>query len=104
MGILDSCRITRGTVLSVDITTATVSSRQLAWDGYELALLEPIVRHVDIGSEENTGLAGLACGQHVATHWGRVCGVLTLQQVDKLAQSTHRQIRVTNRRLTRQRQ
>ncbi|EUA52055.1 DUF6390 family protein [Mycobacterium xenopi] len=102
--VLDNCRISWGKVLSVDSTTATVYSRQLAWDGHELKLTTPVVRHAEIGVEANIGLPRLTPSRHVAIHWGKVCDVLTLQQVNRLAQSTHRQIRVTNRRLARQRQ
>ncbi|KAA8957069.1 DUF6390 family protein [Mycobacterium sp.] len=101
--ILDNCRITWGKVLSVDTTTAKVCARQLAWDGQGLALTTPVVRNVEIDAEENIGPPALTPCQHVAIHWGRVCDVLTPRQVDRLAQSTHRQIRVTNRRLARQR-
>lgn len=99
LSVLDNCRITWGKVLSTDATVATVRCRQLAWDGSKLALTTPVVRQVEVGSELHTGVAELAPDQHVAIHWGRVCGVLTLEQIDRLARSTHRQIRVTNRRL-----
>lgn len=101
VSVLENCRISWGKVLSVDATTATVCSRQLAWDGHELTLKAPTVRQVEIGIEASTAIPRLTPGQHVAMHWGRVCDVLTRQQVDALAQSTHRQIRVTNRRLAR---
>lgn len=102
VSVLDNCRITWGKVLSTDAMTAKVCCRQLAWDGDELALTPRAVRRVEVGIEANPGLTELAPCQHVAIHWGRVCGVLTPHQVDRLAQSTHRQIRVTNRRLARQ--
>ncbi|MBS4727580.1 hypothetical protein MSM1_04185 [Mycobacterium sp. SM1] len=103
LNVLDNCRITWGKVLSVDATTVTVHSRRLSWNGSELGLTAPIARDIGIGGDDDSGLPRLAPRQHVAIHWGRICDVLTPQQVDKLAQSTHRQIRVTNRRLARQR-
>jgi hypothetical protein len=102
--VLENCRISWGKVLSVDSTVATVRCRHLAWDGRELTLAPPLALPVEIENERHAGLPELMPGEFVAMHWGRVCGVLTLEQIDRLARSTHRQIRVTNRRLARQRQ
>src|SRR5262249_15922538 len=74
VSVLDNCRISWGKVLSVDAATATVYCRPLVWDGDGRALTPPIVRHVTGSTEECTGLPEPAPCQHVAIHWGRVCG------------------------------
>jgi hypothetical protein len=38
-------------------------------------------------------------GDEIAIHWGRLCGRLQPDQIQALADSTSRQLDVTNRRL-----
>jgi len=42
----------------------------------------------------------VAVGDEVALHWDRLCGQLKPDQITALADSTTRQIHVTNQRLT----
>jgi hypothetical protein len=41
----------------------------------------------------------VAAGDEVALHWGRLCGRLQSDQIQALAESTDRQLRLTNQRL-----
>jgi hypothetical protein len=43
----------------------------------------------------------VSVGDEVAVHWGRLCGRLHPDQVRVLANSTDRQLRVTNDRVAR---
>ena len=103
LNVLDNCRITWGTVLSSDGATLTVRCRRLLYDDTDkLTLSGHITRVIENGVGDRPAAAEAGPGDHVALHWGRVCDRLTFDQLDTLAQSTHRQLRVTNRRLTRE--
>ncbi|CQD23024.1 hypothetical protein BN1232_05835 [Mycobacterium lentiflavum] len=100
MAVLDNCRISWGTVLSTDGTTAVVQCRRLGWDGSALSLSADSTRRVDIGFEASShGSPAVAAGETVALHWGRVCGRLDTEQVNALASSTEHQLHATNPRL-----
>lgn len=97
--VLDSCRITWGTVLSRSNDAIEVLCRRLAWDGRALALAEPAPRLLDVWADGYCAVPDVAAGDDVAVHWGRLCGRLQPDQVRALAESTDRQLRVTNDRL-----
>ena len=101
LNVLDSCRITWATVLSRDIDEVAVSCRRLAYTGGRLVLAEPGTRRLAIWTDGYSAVPDVAVGDEVAVHWGRLCGRLTAKQIRALAQSTDRQLRVTNRRLAR---
>jgi hypothetical protein len=95
LNILDNCRISWGTVVSVqDDTTAEVKRQRLQWDGTALFLGEVTTHRVELGIPA-------ADGDLVAVHWDRVCDRLTPSQARTLEHSTLRQLRVTNDRLRR---
>lgn len=100
LSVLDSCRISWGTVVSVDGDhegVVDVERRRLRWDGSALTLSDPVVDAVHIGPEADG--ARLSEGDRVAVHWDRICDRLTQAQVDELSQSTRRQLTVTSLRL-----
>lgn len=97
--VLDSCRISWGTVLSRDETDAEVRSRQLEIHSGMLTMSAPAVTRVPIRVDGYTAVPDLAVGDEVALHWGQVCGRLEPRQVRALEASTVRQLRVTNQRL-----
>ncbi|WP_269745727.1 DUF6390 family protein [Mycobacterium celatum] len=97
--ILDNCRITWGTVVSRGGGTVEVSCRRLLWDGRALELSEPSPRSLDIWVDGYSAVPDVAVGDDVAIHWGRLCGQLRPEQIEALAVSTARQLRVTNQRL-----
>ncbi|MGH3562545.1 MAG: DUF6390 family protein [Mycobacterium sp.] len=99
--VLDNCRITWGTVLSRDGDDVEVSCRALLWDGDALNLSEPVPRRLAVWVDGYAAVPDVAAGDDVAVHWGRLCGRLSQQQVQALADSTGRQLRVTNQRLAR---
>lgn len=98
--VLDSCRIRWGTVLSRNGDEIEVRSRRLTYAHGALGLGDPTVQRLTLP----TGYAELpdvAEGDEVALHWDRVCDRLDPEQVRVLAQSTLRQLELTNRRLAR---
>ncbi|GFG76601.1 hypothetical protein MBOT_39660 [Mycobacterium botniense] len=101
LNVLDNCRITWGTVLSRDGDGVEVLCRRLVWDGQSLHLSDPAPRRLDVWADGYSAVPDVAVGDEIAIHWGRVCGRLQPQQVEVLADATHRQLRVTNHRLRR---
>ncbi len=99
LNVLDSCRITWGTVLSRDGTDVEVFCRRLVWDGHALALSEPSARRLDIWADGYSAIPDVAVGDEIAIHWDRLCGRLQPGQLRALADSTARQLGVTNQRL-----
>jgi len=97
--VLDSCRITGGTVLSRSGDAIEVLCRRLVLDGRALGLAEPAPRLLDVWADGYCAVPDVAAGDDVAVHWGRLCGRLQPDQVGALAESTDRQLRVTNDRL-----
>ncbi|GFG55690.1 hypothetical protein CQY20_08405 [Mycolicibacterium agri] len=93
VSVLDNCRISWGTVISVEGDTATVEGRKLRWQDSALSLTAPthLTATVEIGA--------VAPDELVAMHWGRVCDQLSVEQVARLEESTVLQLAVTNRRL-----
>lgn len=101
LGVLDNCRITWGTVLSVSGDQVEVSCQKLLWDGRALTLSDPSARLLDIWADGYSAVPDVAVGDRVAVHWGRLCGRLSAEQVGALSESTDRQLRVTSERLAR---
>ena len=101
LGVLDNCRITWGTVISRTADNVETMCQKLLWDGEALMLSEPSARLLDVWADGYSAVPDVAVGDQVAVHWGRLCGRLQPEQVRALADSTHRQLRVTSRRLAR---
>jgi hypothetical protein len=99
LSVLDNCRITWGTVRSRDDDNVEVSCCRLALDGQALTLSEPLARRLDVWADGYSAVPDVAVGDEVAIHWGRLCGRLQSGQIQALADSTSRQLDVTNRRL-----
>jgi hypothetical protein len=99
LSVLDNCRITRGTVLSRDGDDVEVMCQGLAWDGQALTLSEPSARRLDVWADGYSAVPDVAVGDEIAIHWGRLCGRLQPDQIHALADSTSRQLHVTNQRL-----
>jgi Family of unknown function (DUF6390) len=99
LAVLDNCRITWGTVVSRDGEHVEVLCRKLIWDGAALRLSEPSQRRLEVWAEGYSAVPDVAVGDEVALHWGRLCGRLGPRQVEALADSTDRQLRVTSQRL-----
>ncbi|CAM4399946.1 hypothetical protein MB901379_01675 [Mycobacterium basiliense] len=99
LNVLDNCRITWATVVSRTGEAVEASCRRLIFDGQTLGLSEPSVRSLDVWADGYSAVPDVGVGEEVAVHWGRLCGRLRPEQVRALADSTHRQLRVTNQRL-----
>ena len=100
LSVLDNCRITWGTVISRDGDDVKGDvSGGLAWDGQALTLSEPSARVLDVWADGYSAVPDVAVGDEIAIHWGRLCGRLQPDQIQALADSTSRQLDVTNQRL-----
>lgn len=99
--VLDSCRITWGTVLDRTDTEIALRCRRLHWDGQRLGLSPETVRHMPIRVDGYAAVPDVSGGERVAVHWGRLCGRLDEAQVPALEAGTVRQLEATNRRLAR---
>lgn len=102
LAVLDNCRITWGTVLSTDGASAVISCQRLGWDGVSLSLSGVLTRRVELDDRTSVGISPVTAGDLVAVHWDRICGRLTDEQVQTLADTTHCQLQATNRRLSQQ--
>ncbi|RDH78334.1 hypothetical protein DVS77_10570 [Mycolicibacterium moriokaense] len=98
LSVLDNCRISWGTVVSTQATTATVLTPRLRWSSSVLSLSAPVEHIVDTQEGPGGGIA-VAPGDLVALHWGQVCDRLTPEQLARLKDGTDRQLRATSRRL-----
>lgn len=94
LSILDNCRISLGTVVSVTGKTAVVMSPRLRWDRSTLSLSSPIETHAELRRD-----IALEPGDLVSLHWGQVCEHVTPEQAARLKDCTDRQLRATTRRL-----
>jgi hypothetical protein len=99
LSVLDNCRITCGSVLSRIGGQVDVMCQGLAWDGRALTLSQPSARRLDVWADGYSAMPDVAAGDEVALHWGRLCGRLQSDQIQALADSTNRQLRLTNQRL-----
>ncbi|MFE7741046.1 DUF6390 family protein [Nocardia sp. NPDC057455] len=97
--VLDSCRITWGTVLDRSGGEVALRCRKLRWDGERLTLSAETSESVPIRVDGYAALPDVAAGEQVAVHWGRLCGRLDDARVRTLEAGTVRQLEVTNRRL-----
>jgi hypothetical protein len=101
LSVLDNCRIGWGTVYSRDGDGVEVMCQGLAWEGRALTLSEPSARQLDVWTDGYSAVPDVAVGDEIAIHWGRLCGRLQPDQIQALADSTSRQLDVTNQRLAR---
>ena len=86
-------------VLSRDGDDVEVMCQGLAWDGQALTLTEPSARRLDVWADGYSAVPDVAVGDEIAIHWGRLCGRLQPDQIQALANSTTRQLQLTNQRL-----
>ena len=100
LSVLDNCRINWGTVVSRDGDEVEVSCCRLTYDGHALNLSEPSACRLDVWADGYSAIPDVAAGDEVAIHWGRLCGRLQSDQIQALADSTTRQLRTTNQRLS----
>jgi hypothetical protein len=99
VSVLDNCRIIWGTVLSRIGDQVEVMCQGLAWDGHALTLSEPSARVLDVWVDGYSAVPDVAASDEIAIHWDRLCGRLQPDQIRALADSTNRQLHLTNQRL-----
>ncbi|WP_202868477.1 DUF6390 family protein [Kribbella sindirgiensis] len=92
--VLDSCRISWGTVLAAAGDTAVVRIRPLRYDSGRLRLGEPVARHLKLHQPVDLG-------SQVSVHWNWICGVLTPAQRENLRRITDEQLSLVNNALGR---
>jgi len=95
--ILDLCRTTPATVVSVDGESAEVIARPLHWDGRALALAEPAPRTVQFRKDGLGFVPTLEPGDRVSLHWDFVCDVITPQAEHAMLRATHLSLLAVNR-------
>jgi len=98
--VLDSCRITCGTVIEVRAEYVVVRARPLTYDG-ALHLGDEQDRPVRHRAAGGSFVPDLRRGDTVAVHWDFVCDRLTPEDTDRLQHWTGWQLAQTNRRLER---
>lgn len=99
--VLDSCRISWGTVVAVDGEAADVRMQPLHYDNGRLRLGDPVVRRMLAGSRGYRLAHGVQLGDAVSLHWNWICDVLTGDQVSELRKATTQVLRLVNRGLGR---
>jgi Family of unknown function (DUF6390) len=87
--VLDSCRISWGSVISAD--PVVVLRRPLTWDGRVLALGEPAPCEVSPGF-----VTGLCPGEWVSMHWNCVCDRLPAPRLRALRHYSTRHLALYN--------
>jgi Family of unknown function (DUF6390) len=97
--VLDSCRISWGTVTAVDGDDAEVWARRLRYDDGRLRLGEPAVRRVRAGSRGHRLARVIRAGDQVSVHWDWICDVLTGTQAVSLRTATTNLLSLVNRAL-----
>ncbi len=98
--VLDRCRIRWGEVVAIDGDGATIRCRTLVWDGRSLGLGEPAEERVDATIEGHATVPDLDIGDHVALHWGWICGALEDDQEGYLSAVTLRHLELVNATIT----
>ena len=96
---LDHCRISWGTVASVNGATVALDRPPLQLSEGKLALGAPQRVHVTRLVDGKGFVADVLPGDQVAVHWGWVCERLSPAQVGNLARYTDHHIRLANRNL-----
>lgn len=98
--VLDSCRITYGTVTEVREDDVLVRARPLTYDG-TLRLGAEQDRPARYRVDSGTFVADLRVGDRVGVHWDFVCDRLSADEADRLEHWTRWQLERTNERLGR---
>ncbi len=96
--VLDSCRISHGTIVEVRSDDVIVRSRPLTFDGalhFGAERDRPVRQRVAGG----TFVSDLHVGDLVAVHWDFVCDRLTSEEAERLEYWTNWQLERTNPRL-----
>jgi hypothetical protein len=97
LGVLESCRVSWGRVLSLDGDTAVVAAAPLCWDGASLSLGTQQTRTVQAGGHGVGDPArSLSVGATVALHWNTICATLTPRRLGWLRAVTLGQIALAN--------
>jgi hypothetical protein len=94
--ILDSCRVSWGTVESVEGEQARVRCRPLSWDGSMLGLGPERVERCSWARSSQAFVQQLLPGDQVSLHWQWICDRLDGGQVAALTDLTRRQLASTN--------
>jgi hypothetical protein len=95
--VLESCRITPGSVVEVEGDEAVVLARPLTWDGRRLQLGAAVRRRAAWRRDGLGFLTDLRPGDLVSLHWDWVCDRLDVRQSRALARYTDRMLALANR-------
>lgn len=94
---LDHCRVSWGTVTSVDGATVGVQRRPIVLHEGRLRLGPPTQVHTTRLMDGRGFVTELAPGDQVSLHWGWVCERLSTRQATDLERYTSHHIRLANR-------
>lgn len=101
LGVLDSCRISWGTVTAVHGEAADVSTRPLQYVAGRLRLGDPVVRWMLTGSRGYRLTRDVQPGDVVSLHWNWICDVLSGPQTSELRKATSDVLALVNQALGR---
>lgn len=94
--VMQDCRIRSGRVESVDGEFAAISSRRLTYDDGKLALGDPVVERVRWSRDGASLVSAPVPGVTVAAHWDWVCGALSDDDAEALAEATRATLDLVN--------
>lgn len=93
---MDACRISWGTVVSVDGPSITVDRKPLLLDGHQLRLSDAEEITIMRRLEDDHSFDDLTPGQIISMHWGVPCEIITSEHVRWLGHYTQKHIALTN--------
>ena len=98
--VMDKCRISWGSVVSVEDGHALVNTRPLTLRGNKLALGEPEIKSAAYRIDGTGYLLQPKPGEIVSLHWDWVCDQLSSQQAADLERFTRRHLALANATLS----
>ncbi|PIS41261.1 MAG: hypothetical protein COT25_04065 [Candidatus Kerfeldbacteria bacterium CG08_land_8_20_14_0_20_42_7] len=93
---MDSCRISWGTVATVDGPTITLKRKPLILNGHHIGLGEEENFVVTRQLQDDVEFDELKPGDVLSLHWGRLCEVISKQDARLLEHYTNKHIALTN--------
>jgi hypothetical protein len=93
---MDECRISSGTVTSVNGPEIVVSTEPLVYTEGKFALGEPISKNITRQLEAEYDIEQIKVGETVSIHWSVPCEVITPAQAATLRKYTLKNIAFAN--------
>lgn len=93
---MDSCRISWGTIVSIDGPTLTVETEPLLYQNGKLKLGAPTRKKIARSLEATYDVEQVKLGEIITMHWSVPCEVISGEQAARLKRYTLRHIRLAN--------